>query len=218
MTILSEERMDSAIQVAVVEDNKALREGVTYLLRGTRGYTCVGSYGSGEEAVRDLVRRKVDVVLMDIDLPGMDGITCLTRLKKIHHDLVVIMWTVSDESETVFRALAAGALGYLLKSARPSEITECIAEAYRGGSPMSGEIARKVVRSFQASDPEEQESELLSEREAEILSWLSRGYKYSEIGEQLQISVETVRSHIRRVYKKLQVTSRTEAVVRYLKK
>jgi DNA-binding NarL/FixJ family response regulator len=210
--------VSDSINVAIVEDNKALREGVTYLLRGTKGYMCVGSYGSGEEAIRELSRRKVDVVLMDIELPGMDGITCLARLKKAHHDVVVIMWTVSDEGETVFRALTAGALGYLLKSARPSEIIECIAEAHRGGSPMSGEIARKVVRSFQASETDGQENENLSDREAEILSWLSRGYKYSEIGDQLQISVETVRSHIRRVYKKLQVTSRTEAVLRYLKK
>jgi DNA-binding NarL/FixJ family response regulator len=206
------------IKVAIVEDTKSLREGLTYLLRGTKGYKCVGSYGSGEDAIRDLSRRKVDVVLMDIELPGMDGIMCMKRLRRTHRNVVVIMWTVSDTGETIFRALTGGALGYLLKSARPSEIIECIAEAHRGGSPMSGEIARKVVRSFQTSETNEQEDEQLSGREAEILSWLSRGYKYSEIGDQLQISVETVRSHIRRVYKKLQVTSRTEAVVRYLKK
>ena len=207
-----------SIKVAIVEDNKALREGVTYLLEGTEGFTCVGSYRSGEDAINALSHRKVDVVLMDIDLPGMNGITCLKKLKKTHRGVVVIMWTVSDSGETIFRALTAGALGYLLKSARPSEIIECIAEAHRGGSPMSGEIARKVVRSFQSSGVDEEETEHLSDREVEILSLLSRGYKYTEIAEELQISVETVRSHIRRVYKKLQVSSRTEAVLRYLKK
>ncbi len=206
------------IYVAIVEDKKEIREGLTFLLNSSDGYKCVGSFDNAEDALEKIPGLGPQVVLMDINLPEMDGITCVRLLKKNLPALQVIMLTVYEDTDRIFEALTAGASGYLLKRTPPAKIMESISDVHRGGSPMSSEIARKVVQSFQKPLAPPNETDSLSGREKEILTHLSKGFTYREIGDQLFISEETVRSHLRRIYEKLQVHSRTEAVVKFLKK
>lgn len=206
------------IRVAIIEDKKEIRDGLTFLINTSEGYTCVGSFSNAEDALESIPRLNVHVALMDINLPGMDGIACVRKLKAVVPSLLIIMLTVYEDTDRIFEALSAGATGYLLKRTPPAKLVESIAEVYRGGSPMSSEIARKVVQSFQKSNSPTTETDQLTSREKEILAHLAKGYTYKEIGDQLFISEETVRSHLRRIYEKLQVHSRTEAVVKFLKK
>lgn len=209
---------EMAITVSIVEDVEEIRESLAVLINGSPGFQCIGSYRDSAEALKGIPARKPDVVLMDINLPGMTGIECVRKLKEADSSLQILMVTMYEDSDMVFKALQAGASGYLLKRTPPGKLLEAIHELRDGGSPMSMQIARMVVRSFHETGPILDESVNLTKREEEILSHLARGLRYKEIASVLFISVETVRSHLRKVYEKLHVRSRTEAVVKYLHK
>ena len=207
------------IKVSIVEDDAKLRETVVRYFAGRPGFRCIKSYANAEAALDDIPKHMPDVVLMDINLPGMSGIECVSRLRKVAPTVKIIMLTVFEEGEQVFQALSVGAFGYLVKSNRPAKILEAIREVYDGGSPMSGHIARKVVQSFQAhaaaNAAAHAETESLTSRELEVLQGLSRGHPYKEIASELGISLSTVRTYIQRIYEKLHVHSQTEAVMKF---
>ncbi len=209
---------ESMIKVALVEDDARLRETLKRFLAGQPGLQCVGAYANAESALAEIPRDRPDVVLMDINLPGMDGIECVMRLRQTLPPVKIIMLTVFEEGEQVFKALAAGAFGYLVKSARPAKIIEAIREVSTGGSPMSGNIARKVVQSFQSRPAAASETDTLSAREMEVLHSLSKGHTYKQIAADLNISLGTVRTYIQRIYEKLHVHSHAEAVMKYARK
>ncbi len=204
------------ITVSIVEDNRGTRESLKELLARANSLRCVGAHPTGEEALRQLPGEKPDVVLMDINLPGMSGIECVARLKTQAPRTQVLMLTTYEESDLIFESLRSGASGYLLKNMAPSELVQAIEQVHAGGAPMSMQIARKVVAHFQQIKSPASEVEKLTRREQEILALLARGYYYKEIAEQLGISLSTVRAHLHAVYEKLHVQSRTEAVVKFL--
>jgi DNA-binding NarL/FixJ family response regulator len=204
------------ITVSIVEDNEKLRGTLARVLNRAEGFRCVSLYPSAEDALKDLPETKPDVVLMDINLPGMNGVECVRQLKKILPQVQVMMLTVYEDTENIYDALTAGASGYLLKRTSGPELLDAIREVHRGGSPMTAHIARKVVQSFQRNAPA-QPAENLSEREQQVLDLLSQGLMYKEIADKLQISYETVHTYIRRIYEKLQVRTRTEAVAKFLR-
>jgi DNA-binding NarL/FixJ family response regulator len=206
------------IKVAIVEDNEKIREGLAALIDGSEGFQCTAAYETAEEALRRLPAYNPDVVLMDIQLPKMSGIECVVRLKEKSPDAQVMMLTVYEDDEKVFKSILAGATGYVLKRTPPAELLEAIRDLHEGGSPMSDQIARKVVQAFQQMGKSSKETENLSGRELEILSYLAKGYHDKEIADQLFLSVKTVRTHLRNIYQKLHVRSRTEAVLMYLRK
>jgi RNA polymerase sigma factor (sigma-70 family) len=206
------------ITVSIVEDSDKLRETLVRVLNRADGFRCVSHYANAEDALKDLPQAKPDVVLMDINLPGMNGVECVRQLKKIAPDIQMMMLTVYEDTENIFDALAAGASGYMLKRTAGKELLEAIQEVKRGGSPMTTHIARKVVQSFQRSAAAEAQSESLSEREQQVLDLLSQGLMYKEIADKLSISYETVHTYIRRIYEKLQVRTRTEAVAKFLRR
>lgn len=206
------------ITVSIVEDQEPLRNTLARVLNRAEGFKCVSHYGSAEAALEDLPQVKPQVVLMDINLPGINGVECVRRLKELIPDTQITMLTVYEDTENIFNALAAGASGYMLKRTPRAELLEAIKEVHRGGSPMTTHIARKVVQSFQkpASTPEPTEN--LSPREQEVLDCLAQGLIYKEIADKLGISYETVHTYIRRIYEKLQVRTRTEAVAKFLRR
>ena len=207
------------INVVIIEDNNTIREGLGALINGTEGYKCVGMYSSSEKFLEQLSFVKMDVVLMDIGLPGMNGIEALKKAKEINPDLNILMLTIYEENEVVFQALCAGACGYLVKKTPPSRLLEAIKDVYEGGSPMSSQIARQVINEFQKEKNFAVDNEFsLSNREKEVLYQLSNGQSYQEIGDKLFISVDTVRHHIRNIYKKLHVHSQSEAVAKAIRK
>jgi DNA-binding NarL/FixJ family response regulator len=213
------ENSDKApIRIAVVEDDSTVRNGLRMLLNGTPGFSCTDAYSSGEEALSGIPENQPDVVLMDINLPGISGIECILKLREKALPVQFIMLTVFEDADAIFRSLSAGACGYLLKHTPPAKLLDAIQDVYRGGSPMSGEIARKVVQSFQQPAGKPDASINLTKREEEILGFLAKGFFYKEIADTLSISVETVRTHIRNIYEKLQVRTRTEAILKYLRK
>jgi RNA polymerase sigma factor (sigma-70 family) len=205
------------ITVSIVEDNDKLRGTLARVLNRAEGFRCVSQYPNAEDALKDLPNVKPEVVLMDINLPGMNGVECVRQLKSLLPDTQVMMLTVYEDTENIFNALAAGANGYMLKRTSSKELIEAIHEVRRGGSPMTMHIARKVVQSFQKNAPA-QSAEKLSEREQQVLDLLSQGLIYKEISDKLGISYETVHTYIRRVYEKLQVRTRTEAVAKFLRR
>ena len=207
-----------SIHIAIVEDEKTVREGLKLLIDGTEGYKCVAVYPNAEEALREISEIQLDVVLMDIHLPGMSGIECVAKLKEQNPEFQIIMLTIYEDDEQIFKSLSAGAHGYILKKTEPAKLLEAISEVHQGGSPMSSQIARRVVDFFQIKEVISAQTENLSMREKEILSYLSKGYRYKEIANILCISIETVRTHIRNIYEKLHVHSRTEALLKYLGK
>ncbi len=206
------------ITVALVEDNKEIREGLTVLINGSEGFECVAAYPTAEDALRRIDDDAPDIVMMDIQLPGISGIECVRRLKIKNPQLQVMMQTIYEDDERIYESLVAGASGYILKKTPPSKLLEAIQDLHQGGSPMSSQIARKVVQAFQKLGRSSKETENLTTREHEILSYLAKGYRYREIAEMLFISIETVRTHLRNIYEKLQVRSRTEAVLKFLNK
>lgn len=206
------------IKVSIVEDNDKIRNGLAMLINGSEGFRCISAFLNAEDALKKIPSEKPDVVLMDINLPGMSGIECVEKLKEILPELQIMMLTVYEENDQVFNSLMAGASGYILKRTPPAELLESIRELYEGGSPMSDQIARKVVEAFRKLGKSSKETENLSEREIEILSFLAKGYQDKEIAEKFFLSVQTVRTHLRNIYKKLHVRSRTEAVLKYLRK
>jgi len=206
------------ITVAIVEDDKNLREDLADHIASRKGFRCIGTFSSAEDALKSLPEKPPDVVVMDINLPKMSGIECTQKLKSLLPETEVVMLTMFDDTDLIFAALRAGASGYLLKRAAPTELLAAIEQVRAGGSPMSPEIARQVVQFFQTEKRAPAGSDDLSERERELLSLLARGKQYKEIADQLAISTDTVRSHIRRIYRKLHVHSRTEAAVKFLGK
>lgn len=208
------------IKVAIIEDNNTIREGLAALISGTTGYSCVGAYGECESFLAKLSTLSVDVVLMDIGLPGISGIDGISRAKKLKPDLNILMLTVYEDSQTVFKALCAGACGYLVKKTPPARLLEAIKDAYEGGAPMSSLIAKQVINVFQQTlgkQSDEREANL-SSREKEVLTSLSNGNNYQEIANRLFISVDTVRHHIKNIYRKLHVHSQSEAVAKAIRK
>ena len=208
------------INVAIVEDNTAIRERLAALINGTEGYKCVGSFGDVESFLPKINILDIDVVLMDIGLPGMNGIEGVKNAMVKDPDLSVLMLTVYEESEFVFDALCSGACGYLVKKTPPTRLLEAIKDANDGGSPMSSRIARQVITAFKEGkniSSEEKDFDL-TEREVSVLNLLADGFNYQEIAETLYISVDTVRHHIRNIYKKLHVHSQSEAVAKAIRK
>jgi DNA-binding NarL/FixJ family response regulator len=211
-------KSEGMITVSIVDDESQLRQSIVTFINGSSGFRCLSAYGSAEAALQGLATERPDVVLMDIHMAGMNGIECVARLKEIRPELQIVMLTVYEDTEQIFRALAAGASGYLLKRLNPDKLLAAIREVHDGGSPMSHSIARKVVASFQKAGRIGQESPaLLSPREQMVLDCLAKGLAYKQIADQLGISVTTIRSYLRRIYEKLHVQSRSEAVARYLR-
>jgi len=204
------------IRVGVVEDDAGLRRNLEWLLKHTPGFGCVCACGSGEEALKQVPRAKPDVILMDIHLPNRSGIECTALLKEQLPELRVIMLTVYEDTDTLFKALRAGASGYLLKRSLPEEILEAIREIQRGGAPMTSEIARKVVAVFQEPPRSGQETTSLSRREQEILDLLLRGFANKEIAAELSISLPTVKVHLQHIYVKLHVRCRTDVMMMFM--
>jgi DNA-binding NarL/FixJ family response regulator len=201
------------IKVVIVEDNHEIRNAIQALLVVSEGYDCIAAFENAEEAIVKIPILLPDVALIDINLPGKTGIEIISTLKPELLNLQFVVFTVFEDTDNIFMALKAGASGYLLKSSPPLKILEAITEVHQGGSPMSGSIARKVISTFcPTQKPDEADCTKLSTREFEILSLLSKGYRYKEISETLHISIETVRTHIRNIYHKLQVESGIEAI------
>ena len=209
--------MSAGIKVMVVEDDKAVREGLSALIDGSDGFRCIGSCASAEEALASIPMNKPEVVLMDINLPGMNGIECVICIKSTYPEIQVMMLTVFDNTDDIFKSLSAGATGYMLKKTPPAKLLEAITDLANGGSPMNGEIARKVVQTFHKPVLKQFPEANLTNREEEILSYLAKGYLYKEIAAELYISIETVRTHIRKIYQKLQVRTRTEMLLKSMK-
>lgn len=209
--------MKETIKVAIVEDREDVRAGLAYLIDGSPGFDCVGAYESAEEAISGFKQADVNVVLMDIGLPGMNGIEAVRIIKEKWPHIQIMMLTVYEDDERMFKSLKAGATGYVLKKTPPARLLQNIQSLHEGGSPMSSQIARRLVESFHA--PEQKpasEDEQLTPREEEILGLLAQGFRYKEIADQLFISLDTVRTHIRHIYEKMHVRSRTEATIKYL--
>ena len=208
------------ITVSIVDDEPKLRESIATFVNGSSGFKCVSSYGSAAAALKSLPADKPDVVLMDINLGEMSGIECVEKLKEQFQDLQILMLTVYEDTEKIFRALAAGANGYLLKRSSPTQLLAAIREVHGGGSPMTSSIARKVVASFQKQKPAAsatgEKNWQLSPREQAVLNGLAKGWTYKLLASELDISIDTIRTYIRRIYEKLHVQSRTEAVAKYL--
>lgn len=214
--------ISSPIRVAIFEDNKLIRDAYEAILQNEAGFACVGVFADCFHLLERIDRAKPDVVLMDIELPGMDGIEA-TRLLSAHHpDLRILIQTVFEEDDKIFAAICAGASGYLLKSNGMSRLLEAVVEAYQGGSPMSTTVASRVLRLFQQIVPRHLASPIqadydLSAREREILLFMTEGKDLRAIGEACFISYETVRTHVKKIYKKLHVASASEAVAKAIK-
>ena len=209
------------IKVAIVEDDEEVLEGLAFLLRQSPEFRCVGACATAEDALKTLPRVCPDVILLDIHLPGASGIECLPRLKSACPEVQVCMLTVFDDADRVFTALKAGATGYLVKKAAPAQVLEAIKDLHQGGSPMSSQIARKVVTTLASAGPggvpvaaPASHPADLCTRERQILALLAKGHRYKEIADELGITIHTVRTFIRRMYEKLQVHSRTEALIK----
>lgn len=206
------------IQVSIVEDDVRVRTNLARLIEGSAGFRCLSQHPNAENALEELPQTRPNVVLMDINLPGMSGIECVRQLKTLLPQVQIIMLTVYENTENIFNALAAGAAGYLLKQIPPAELLAAIRDVHRGGSPMTSHIARKVVASFRSSSPADCETENLTPREQEVLNHLTKGYLYKEIAEALGVGYDTVHSHVRNIYEKLHVRSRGQAVAKHLQK
>jgi len=203
--------MSSEIKVAIVEDTEIIRDSLAMLISGTDGLKCVGIYGNAEDTLVALPELCPDVVLMDIGLPGINGIECVRKLKPQCPGTQFLMCTIFEDDENIFEALKAGATGYILKKTTPAMKLSAIVELHNGGAPMSGQIARRVIEVMQKPKVNDQMA-LLTAREKEILTLLSKGLRYKEIGDTLSISPATVTTHVHKIYEKLQVQSRTDAL------
>jgi DNA-binding NarL/FixJ family response regulator len=204
--------MAALIRVVIVEDDEIIRSGLTALIDGREGFSVAGAYGAAEHAIASISPPIPDIVLMDIELPGISGIEGIRRLRKKYPAMEALVLTVHDDDDLVFEALCSGAVGYLTKNTPPERILEALRETRSGGAPMSTSIARRVVRSFQKS-----QDSPLTRRETEILGLVARGKSFSTIATQLFIDRETVRTHLKNVYRKLEVHSKADAIERALK-
>lgn len=205
------ENYTKMIRVAIVEDHKDIRESLKNLINAAPDMHCIGAYSNAEDFIEVFDSVEADVVLMDINLPRLNGISCVETLKPKKPKVQYLMCTVFEDNDKVFDSLCAGATGYVLKNTPSDQLFESIRDIFNGGSPMSGIIARKVAASFHKNTPNP-DTEILSKRETEILSLLSKGYRYKEIADLLFLSTETIRTHVRNIYEKLHVRSRTEAL------
>ena len=203
--------------VGIIEDQPRIREGLRSLIDGTEGYRCVGSFGSVEEALAKIDREWPDVLLMDIGLPGMSGIEGTRRMKDLRPALNVLMLTVYDDDRRIFDALCAGASGYLLKQTPPARLLECLKEVVDGGAPMSPDVARRVVSLFREIRPPAEAAHQLTPHEIRILKLLVEGHNYKTAADELDVSINTIRFHMRSIYEKLQVHSKSEAVSKALR-
>lgn len=204
-----------SIRVSIIEDDAPLRKAIRERISGDKRFLIVGEYASAESAVKGLPDSPSDVVLSDINLPGINGIECVRKLKPLMPQTQFVMLTVYDDSENIFQALSAGATGYLVKRASRDELLDAIVNVHRGESPMSSGIARKIVASFQRTEPSE--TDKLSPREKQVLDLLAQGFLYKEIADQLQLSIPTINGYVHSIYEKLQVHSRSQAVAKVLR-
>lgn len=209
--------MRDEIKVAIIEDQKHAREGLAALIDGTSGYRTVGHFASMEEALSQLEQEIPDVILMDIQLPGMNGIEGVRIVKSRHPGIQILMLTVFADNDYIFEAICAGACGYLLKDTRPTRLLEAIRELHGGGAPMSPEIARQVVTMFHKVAPPKNQDYQLSAREVQVLKLLADGHSYKTAAAELGVSLDTLRFHIRNIYEKLHVHSKSEAVLQALR-
>lgn len=198
--------------IAIIEDDDKIRQYLYEELLQHLDVKRIEQFSNAEDAIRNLSIDPVEIAMFDIQLPGMSGIECIRRLKMIHPRMQMMVLTVYDNPDTIFDALKAGANSYILKSTAPDKIVEAVKELHEGGSPISSQIARKVIEAFQLKENANEYFQTLSRREQEILENLSKGYRYKEIADKLFVSIETVRTHIRNIYEKLQVNSRVEAL------
>jgi len=205
------------IKVVIVDDDEDIRSSLAALIRRAPNLKLMGEYANGETALKEIPRHPPDVVLMDINLPGMKGVECVRQLKAARPEVQFLMLTVYEDSDSLFNSLKAGASGYLLKRTASAKLLEAIRDVHAGGSPMTPQLARRVVQFF--AKPQDGSSSLaaLTPGEREFLGQLANGYAYKEIADRMNISIDTVRSYVRTVYEKLHVHSRTEAVVKYLR-
>lgn len=208
--------MQEVTQIAIVEDNHDLRESLKKMIEAAPGLHFCCAFSNAEDAIRNLPKHSPDVVLMDIHLPFRSGIECTRAIKDLCPDIRVLILTVYEDSESIFDALKAGASGYLLKRSTPNEILAAITDVAEGGAPMSSQIARQVVASFRKPTPSlEPEGEPLSERETEVLGYITKGYSGKEVADKMHISINTVKTHLKHIYQKLHVRSRTEILLRF---
>lgn len=205
------------ISIAIVEDDRAVRASLAAILQGAADCRCVGEWGLGKETLQKLPALRPDVILMDINLPDMSGVECVRQLSQLVPAARILMLTVQEDPDSIFKSLAAGASGYLLKPIRAAELVAAVKDVFGGGAPMTSNIARKVVQSFKQAGSSRSETESLSPREQDVLDALSKGYSYKETAELLGISYSTVHTHIERIYQKLHVQSRGQAVAKYLR-
>ena len=207
-----------AITITIVEDNNAVRQSMLNILEGAPDCKCIGSFSSGEQALAEIPKLKPQIVLMDISLTGMDGVECVRRLARQMDLPQILMLTVHEDPDSIFNSLAAGAAGYLLKPVRATQLLAAVKDVYGGGAPMTSSIARKVVQSFKRVTPSSKPAaEALSPREVDVLDYLVKGFSYKETADAMGISYSTVHTHIERIYHKLHVQSRAQAVARYLR-
>lgn len=204
------------IKVVTVEDDDSFREHLAALIGGARGFHCLGSYRTAEAALKHLPVEQPDVLLLDLELPNTQGLELISKVVARWPKLAILVLTIQDDSARIFEALEAGAIGYLIKPVSPVKLLEAIAEAHAGGSPMASQIARLVVKRFQQQSRSRQELDTLTPRETEILEQIVRGLQTKEIANQLDISERTIGSHLRNIYEKLHVHSRSAAVARFL--
>jgi DNA-binding NarL/FixJ family response regulator len=204
------------ITVAIVEDDERIRRSLVTIIGREKDLECVASFPSAEAALEELPKLQPRVLLMDVNLPGIDGVECVRRLSGKLRATQILMLTVHEDSDVIFNSLSAGAKGYLLKPPRAAELVAAVRDVITGGSPMTSVIARKVVQSFAQGPVSSKETETLSPREIEVLELLSKGFAYKEIAAELNVSYSTVHTHIERIYDKLHVHSRTHAVAKYL--
>jgi DNA-binding NarL/FixJ family response regulator len=211
------DRLPASIKVAIIEDQREVREGLAMLISGTSGFHCTGSFRTMEDALRQIGNEIPDVVLTDIGLPGMSGTEGIRVLKVRYPDMPIVALTVYDDEEEIFDALCAGASGYLLKDTQPARLLECLKEVISGGAPMSPEVARRVIKLFREVRPPERASHNLTPQETELLKLLVEGHNYKTAAAELGISINTVSFHLKNIYDKLQVHSKSEAVAKALR-
>lgn len=206
------------MRIVIVEDDRLLRENLSILLAGEPGVTVAGAFGSAEDTLTDLSEIEFDIVLVDLDLPGMNGVELIRRIRRFHPDSDIMVHTIFEDRESVFSALKAGATGYILKGSTPRVLVESLESLHNGGAPMSPKIARKVIHEFQSQEQGSPEDRILSSREKSVVKGLEQGMSYKEIADRLCISPHTVHTHIKNIYEKLQVKDRPSALLKARKR
>lgn len=205
------------IKLLIYEDNPQLREGLSMLISGSDGFEVLAAFKNCENVVQEMEAFKPDVILMDIDMPGVNGLEGLKKIREVDSQVKILMLTVFDDNKNIFNAISNGANGYILKKTPPARLLEYIAEAHTGGAPMTASVATQVLKMFSSMNNERGEDYNLSEREKQVLQLLVEGFSYKMIASEMFISIDTVRSHIKKIYEKLHVNSKSEAVAKAFK-